>query len=99
MQGEAACPWDSNGEIPDDTPRCEVAPEAGQRVRYLCLGKPDDIDTCEACDLTCIQQIVTSIELSPNECVTYPEEIVCGPNPDTEECCYIVYAGDDRCME
>lgn len=99
LPGTEACPWNADGEIEDTVPRCELGADDEVRVRYLCHDMPDTVDSCEDCDVECLQQIVRDTEMSINDCMTYPDEILCGPYPDTEKCCYIVYAHTDWCLD
>ncbi len=99
LPGDDACPWNDDGEIEDTVPRCELGEDEELRARYLCHNKPDTVDSCEACDVECLQQIVRDADIQINECMTFPDEIICGPNPNTEKCCYIVHAHNDWCVD
>jgi len=74
---------------------CHGNPGPDQLVQYVCVERPDSIASCAECDLVCMQQMTLQRISQEQACLGYPDELLCGPDPQYENsCCYVVLANE-----
>ena len=84
-----------------DARLCPGEPAPGRQTSYLCVPSGDPEVSCDDCDVDCVRSRVREAVAETQQCLPYPRQLLCGPNPEvTDECCYVTIADmEDLCPD